>query len=116
MASTVSHHSLCILATPILVWAFASEAFAGDRMPRSQHYQDELVNGVKGSTSKSPSSQGADWLNPLFGNQRRYRDVTGTGIQNLNKLKKSRREIMNDLGTQQPTQPSAAKGRVRSRH
>jgi hypothetical protein len=97
----------------VLVSAFATgDAFAGARI-RGQNFPADEWNWAQDNLS---GLSGADWMNPLFGTQNRYRDVTGTGIQNLNELNKSKRSIMHDLGTLQPTQPGVAReGRVRSR-
>ena len=71
----------------------------------------------KGTSTLHPQGiqgQGADWLSPLFGTQRQFRDITGAGTQQLNELDKFQQDIMEEFGTLEPTQPTG-KGRRRGR-
>jgi hypothetical protein len=84
------------------------DAFADDRT-RAPNFPADEKNWANKNVLGAP---GADWMNPLFGTQKRYRGITGSGIQNLNEMNKSKRRIIDDFGTLQPKHP----GRVRSRH
>ena len=57
--------------------------------------------------------QGADWLAPVFGTQSRYRGVARSNIQQLNELGRFQRNMMNEFGGLNLTQPNGV-GRQRA--